>query len=154
MQMYETLVQSVLLYNSETWTLREAQKRRLRVFEMVCLRKIEGVTRRDRIRNEVIYDRLNIRQDIIYKIQSRRLRYFGHISRMENDRYPKIALNGYVHGKRERGRQKKRWIDLLKEDCEELGMTVQEATHRAEDRKKWRATIGERRTRAQASPQP
>src|ERR1700733_12061451 len=113
--MYETLVQSVLLYNSETWTLRETQKRRLRGFEMVCLRKIEGVTRRDRIRNEVIYDRLNIRQAIIYKIQSRRLRYFGHISRMGNDRYPKIALNGYVHvlhGNRERGRQKKRWIDM------------------------------------------
>ena len=47
-------------YNVETWTLREKQKQRLRVFEIACLRKIEGVTRRDRIRNEEIFNRLNI----------------------------------------------------------------------------------------------
>ena len=44
---YETLVLSVLLYNSETWTLKVTQQNRLRVFEMACLRRIEGVTRRD-----------------------------------------------------------------------------------------------------------
>ena len=49
-EVYEALVLSVLLYNSETWTLKEAQKDRLRVLEMAFLRKIEGVTRRDRIR--------------------------------------------------------------------------------------------------------
>ena len=49
MRVYETLVKSVLLYNSETWTLKEMMdKSRLRVFEMTCLRKIEGMTRRDR----------------------------------------------------------------------------------------------------------
>ncbi len=52
-KLYETLVLSALLYNSETWTLRETEKQRLRVFEMACLRKIEGVTRRDRIRKRL-----------------------------------------------------------------------------------------------------
>jgi Domain of unknown function (DUF6451) len=51
-KVYETLVRSVLLYNSETWTLTEKQIRRLKVFEMACLRKLEGVTRRDGVRNE------------------------------------------------------------------------------------------------------
>ena len=49
-----------LLYNTETWTMKEKQKQRLRVFEMACLWKIEGFTRRDRIRNEEIFKRLNI----------------------------------------------------------------------------------------------
>ena len=123
-RMYETLVLSALLYNSETWTLKETQKQRLRVFEMACLRKIEGVTRRDRIRNEEIYNRLNIKHDIVDRIQNRRLRYFGHVTRMQNERYPKIALNGYVHGRR-RGRPKKRWLDMIKEDCREMGLSVQ-----------------------------
>src|SRR6218665_1836541 len=57
--MYEMLMLSTLLYNAETWTMTEKQKQRLRVFEMACLRKIEGVTRRDRIRNEEIFNRLN-----------------------------------------------------------------------------------------------
>src|SRR6218665_3423756 len=43
-RMYEVLVLNTLLYNAETWTLRERQKQRLRVFEMACLRKIEVVT--------------------------------------------------------------------------------------------------------------
>src|SRR6218665_557752 len=106
--MYEVLVLSTLLYNAETWTLREKQKQRLRVFEMTCPRKIEGITRRDRIRNEEIFNRLDIRLGIIYRIRNKRLRYFGHLNRTKNERYPNIAYNGYVHGARKRGRQKKR----------------------------------------------
>jgi Reverse transcriptase (RNA-dependent DNA polymerase) len=53
-KVYEVLVISVLLYNSETWSLTEAAKRKLRVFEMGCLRQIKGITRRDRTRNEDI----------------------------------------------------------------------------------------------------
>jgi len=56
--MYEVLVLRTLPYNTETWTMKEKPKQRLRVFEMACLRKIEGVTRRDRIRNEEILNRL------------------------------------------------------------------------------------------------
>ena len=43
LRVYEVLVLSVILYNTETWTLKESSKRRLRVFEMACLRTIEGV---------------------------------------------------------------------------------------------------------------
>src|SRR6218665_1674541 len=153
-RMYEVLVLSTLLYNAETWTMKEKQKQRLRVFEMACLWKIKGVTRRDRIRNKEIFNRLNIRIGIIDRIRNKRLRYFGQLNRMKNKRYPKIAYNGYVHGTRKRGRQKKRWIDMIREDCSELHLTLQEATCRTQDRRVWRATIDERLTRAMASPGP
>jgi len=48
MMLYKTLIQSVVLYNAETWTLKQQQMRKLRVFEMAVLRRICGVTRRDR----------------------------------------------------------------------------------------------------------
>ena len=89
--MYEVLVSSTLLCNAETWTLREKQKQRLGVFEMACLRKIEGVKRRDRIRIEEIFKRLNIRCGVIDRLRNKRLRYFGHMNRMKDERYPKIA---------------------------------------------------------------
>ena len=38
-------------------------------------------------------------------------------SESDEERYPKIAYNSYVHGTRKRGRQKKRWIDMIREDC-------------------------------------
>src|SRR6218665_57049 len=80
------------LYNAETWTMKEKQKQGLRIFEMPCLRKIEGVTRRDRIRNKKIFKRLNIRIGIVDRIRNKRLRYFGHLNRMKNERYPQNSI--------------------------------------------------------------
>ena len=143
-QVYETLVLSALLYNAETWTLKEVQKNRLRVLEMTFLRKIEGVTRRDRIRNKEIYDRLSLRQTVIQRIQQRRLRYFGHVARMGQNRFPRIAMEGYVHGERGRGRPKKRWMDQVRQDCEEMGFeSIQDATWIAQDRECWRTLVNE-----------
>ena len=107
-KIYETLVLSVLLYNSETWTMKEATKNSVLVFEMGCLRKILGVSRRNHIRNLDIRAALNVEVDVVRKIQRRRLKYFGHVTRMEGSRFPNLALYGRVHGHRERGRPRKR----------------------------------------------
>ena len=64
-----------MLYNSETWTLKEEQKRKLRVFEMSVLRKICGITRRARRRNTDVLKELNIEKDIVQVLQTRRLTY-------------------------------------------------------------------------------
>jgi len=124
--LYRTLVQSIILYNSETWTMKEEQKRKLRVFEMIALRKICGVTRKYRTRNVDILKELSTERDIISVIQCRRLTYFGHVTRMDKDRLPYILLYGYTHGSRGKGRTKKRWIDNIREDCMDIGIAIQE----------------------------
>jgi len=52
---------------------------------MACLHKIKGVARKDRIRNEEIFIRLNIRFGIIDRIRNKRLRYFGHLNWKKNE---------------------------------------------------------------------
>src|SRR6218665_1934785 len=91
--------------------MKEKQKQRLRVFQMACLRKIEGVTRRDRIRNEDIFNRLNIRIGIIDRIRNKRLRYFGHLNRMKNERYPKIAYIQRICTRNQKERKTKEKMD-------------------------------------------
>ena len=91
-KVYETMVLSILCYNSETWTLTAEMNRELRVFEMGCLRRIMDVSKRDHIKNEDIRAHLGITEDIVERIQERRLRYFGHVVRMDNCRLPNIAL--------------------------------------------------------------
>ena len=118
---------------------------------MSCLRRIAGVSRRDRIRNEDIKRNLSIRRDIIEKVEIRRLRYFGHVSRMEQIRLPYIAMHGRVNGMRGRGRPKKRWLDTVTKDCESRGMTLVEAQRVAQDRTTWK-TILKTSERATASP--
>jgi len=46
---YRSPVQSILLYHADTLTLKDANKRSLKVFEMPILRKILGLTRRNDI---------------------------------------------------------------------------------------------------------
>ena len=152
MRVYEVLILSALLYNSETWTLKENQKKRLRVLEMTFLRKIEGVTRRDRVRNQDIYTRLQYQRNVVQKIQQRRLRYFGHVVRMDPTRYPKVAMEGSVHGQRGRGRPKKRWMDMIEQDCEMLGLDVYNAKRLAQDRAGWRNAVEELSMRTNVSP--
>jgi len=65
------IVLGVLLYNCETWTLKVAAKRKLKVFEMSCLRRIERVTIRDRIRNAHIREEMSVRVDVVKRIQGR-----------------------------------------------------------------------------------
>ena len=85
------------------------RKRKLGVFEMSVLRKICGITRKDRRRNVYILKELSIGKDIVDLLQVRRLTYFGHVNRMGNDRFPKLLLHGYTHGHRSRGRPKNGW---------------------------------------------
>ena len=97
---YHSLVQSILLYNTETWTLKEENKISLQVFEMSVLRKILGCTRRDRVRNADITKDLALDMDIVEVLHLRRLTYFGHCTRMDPSRYPHILLYGHTDGAR------------------------------------------------------
>ena len=49
-----------LLYGSETWTLQKRHKSKIQAVEMRHLRKVEGVTRFDRVSNEDIRRRLAV----------------------------------------------------------------------------------------------
>jgi hypothetical protein len=152
-RVYETLVLSILLYNSETWILREADKSKLRVFEMNCLRKIQGVTRKDRKRNDDIRRELGMEIDVVQRIQKKRLGYFGHVVRIKSERLPNVALFGQVHGTRRRGRPKKRWQNNLDEGLDEMGLNIVEACRlAASDRNGWRDAVLGQSQRGLPSP--
>jgi len=81
--------------------IKAISRNRSKVFEMACLWNIEDVSRRDRIRNTEIQNRLNWQKDINRRIQQRLLKHFVHIARMNTRRYRYIALYGHVRGKRQ-----------------------------------------------------
>jgi len=84
---------------------------------------------------------LDITEDIVERIQARRLRYFGHVARMDQHRLLNIALYGRVEGKRVKGRPRKRWLNNVSDDCYRRGWSIVEATHLATDRQRWRTYI-------------
>jgi len=54
MKIFNAFVNTTLLYASECWTLLATDLFKLEVFQMSCLCRILGVTRRDQLRNEII----------------------------------------------------------------------------------------------------
>ena len=88
---YKTIILPVVLYGCQTWSLTLREKHKLRVFENKVLRKIFGA-KTDEITGEgrklhnaelnALYSSLNI----IRYPKSRRLRWAGHVARMEQFR--------------------------------------------------------------------
>ena len=76
-------------------------------------------------------------------IGSKRLRWFGHVSRMPEQRLPVYLLDWKPkHGKRSRGRPRKSLNDAFIEDAEKRmnrsGLTIDGMKSLASDRKGWR----------------
>jgi len=92
MKIFNAVVITTLLYASECWTLLATDLTKLEVFQMSCLRQILGVTRRDRLRNDTIRHRCKKQPTVEKRIQRNRLRWFGHVCRMDDSRLPKRLL--------------------------------------------------------------
>jgi len=51
---YETMIQPIFLYGSESWTVRKQDGKRNLTADMSWLRRLDGVTKLQKIRNEDI----------------------------------------------------------------------------------------------------
>ena len=75
--------------SSETWTLTAKDENNLRIFERQILRKISGPVNIDslwRIRNNMEIDNLVEGTDIVRFIKAQRIKWLGHIQRMDQAR--------------------------------------------------------------------
>ena len=50
--LYEGVIVPTALHGAEAWDMRSAERRKVNVLEMKCLRSLVGVSRMDRVRNE------------------------------------------------------------------------------------------------------
>lgn len=110
-------------YAMETLSLKKADEKRLDVAQMRWLRRVCGVTLRDRLHNETVRAKCDDEPKLSSIIRREQLRYAGHILRMSDDRLPKkILLWKPSEGwRRPRGACPKRWWDTVKETLVSLG---------------------------------
>jgi hypothetical protein len=80
--------------------------------------------------------------DIIRQFKSRRMRWAGHVARMEEGRNVYRVLVGKPGGKRPLERPRRRWNGGIKMDLREVGWGGDvEWIHLAQDRDRWRAVV-------------
>ena len=91
----ESSVLTILLYAAETWQTNKLQIHRLEVLQR---------TNQSQIR---------------FLVAIRRLRWFGHVLRMDAGRLPKYLLEMHPRNeKRTRGRKRTTWLSCVEEDLE------------------------------------
>ena len=118
-KIYKIVIVLVVLYGCETWSLTLREERRLRMSEKRVLRRIFGSKRDEvtgewrKIHNEVLND-LHYLPNIFRVIKSRRMRWAGHVARMEERRGVYRVLVGKPEAKRPLGRPRRRWEDNIK----------------------------------------
>uniref|UniRef100_A0A8D9A964 Endonuclease-reverse transcriptase n=1 Tax=Cacopsylla melanoneura TaxID=428564 RepID=A0A8D9A964_9HEMI len=128
-KVYKTVVRPAMMYGAETWAMKKIHEKRLEVAEMRMLRWSCGVTRMDRIRNEVIRNKLRV-TEVTKKIQERRMQWYGHVMRRDEDYVGKRVRRMEVAGRRARGRPKKKWEHCVTKDLEEKGLSENDVQNR------------------------
>jgi len=98
--------------------MTERIRSQVQASEMRFLQKIEGVTLFNKVRSSEIQKSLNIEPLLLRIERSQQLKWFGHVSRMPQERLPKQALLAKVKWKRPVGQPRTRWEDYI----EDLGM--------------------------------
>lgn len=128
---YRTAIRPAMLYGAECWPTKRRHIQQLGVAEMRMLRWICGHTRKDRVRNDDIRERVGV-APIEEKVVQHRLRWFGHIER----RPPEAPLHtGRIkrdeNVKRGRGRPNLTWEESVKRDLKDWNITKELAMDRA-----------------------
>ncbi|VDM62438.1 unnamed protein product [Angiostrongylus costaricensis] len=116
-QPFDLTVLPALTYASETWSLREQDKRSLSVIERAVGRTMVGVSCfsqvRDEIRGSDLRLRSKIKDAVLYAKQSK-IRRAGHAMRMKDNRW-KRAVSGWIlrDVKRTAGRSSSTWSEFF-----------------------------------------
>ena len=79
--------------------------------------------------------------NIVRGIKARRVRWAGHVARMEEGRSAFKILTDKPTGKRLLGRPRRRWEDNIRMDLEEIGINARNWVDSAQDRNYWRALV-------------
>ena len=116
------------------------------MFENMVLRRIFG-TRRDEVtgewrrqHNEELYD-LYPSPNVVRVIKSRRMRWAGHVALMGEESVVYRVLVEKPEGRRTLGRPRRRWVDNIRMDLQEVECGYMDWIGLVQDRDRWRTLV-------------
>ena len=79
--------------------------------------------------------------NVVRVIKSRRMRWAGHVARMGEERGAYRVLVGKPEGRRPLKRPRRRWVDSIRIDLQEVGCGYMAWIGLAQDRDGWRRLV-------------
>ncbi|VEN59534.1 unnamed protein product [Callosobruchus maculatus] len=113
MLLVQSLVFSIFLYASETWTVKKVDRARIDAFVMWMWRRMLRIPYTAHRTNVSILDELGNPKRLSSIASMRMLTFFGHINRSDN--MEKLVVQGHAPSGRCRGRSPTRWVDTTKQ---------------------------------------
>jgi hypothetical protein len=110
MKLYNTLALTVLIYRSETWTIKARDARRISAAEMKYMRRTAGYTWTDDKTNLHIAKELE-KATVLDKLLEYQLNWIQNVNRMSRYRRPRIMKHYFPTCRMNRGRPLKRLLD-------------------------------------------
>ena len=139
MKIYKTMIRPVVTYLSETWNFTAKYENNLHIFERQILKKIFGPVNIDnvwRIRNNMEIGNIIEGADIARIIKAQRIKWLGHIQRLDQARPTRKPLDWKPMGTRPVGKPRQRWQENVMEDLKKP--KVKNWKEAAKDRRTWR----------------
>ena len=148
MKIYKKMIRPVIMYSSETWTLTTKDENNLHIFERQILRKIISPINIDNIwktQNNMEIDKLIEGADIVRFIKAQRMKWLGHIQRMDQARPIRKLLDLKPMVTRPVGRPRQQRQEDVMEDLKKVKIKNWKET--AKVRRTWRDLAEKVKTR-------
>ena len=108
----KAMVFPVVMYGCESWTVKNAECRRIDAFELWCWRRLLRVPWTARRSIQSILKAISPGCSLEKLMLKLKLQYFGHLMQRV-DSLEKTLMLGGIGGRRKRERQRMRWLDSI-----------------------------------------
>ncbi|TWW67388.1 hypothetical protein D4764_02G0004290 [Takifugu flavidus] len=112
LSIYRSIYVPILTFGHQHWVMTERMRSWIQAAEMSFLRRVAGLSLRDRVRSSDIREELGV-EPLLLHIERSHLGWLGHLARMPSGRLPLEVFRTGPTGRRPRGRPRTRWRDYI-----------------------------------------